>query len=97
MKLKKGIYVRTVDGLILRLNIITFKRGIRAWYYSEGWYPTKTVKESDIVKSSENILDLLEKGDFVNNEAIDDLSNINKDDVRCITPKALISALAIKM
>lgn len=97
MELKKGIYVRTLDGFILRLSILTFNRGQRAWYYNEGWYPEETVKECDIVKSSESILDILEEGDFINGEAIDDLSSVNKDNIRNIISKALLNALAIKV
>ena len=47
--------------------------------------------------SKYGFLDILEEGDFINGEAIDDLSSINKDNIRNIISKALLNALAIKV
>ena len=63
MKLESGMYARTSGGSIFKLGYYNEKE--KRWISVEeyDWYP---VYESSVVKASNNIIDLIEEGDYVN-------------------------------
>ena len=66
MKLEIGMYVRDIKGRIDK--IIGFKGAfIEFEKYLMGGY----IDENDFVKASYNIIDILEKGDYVNGDKIE--------------------------
>lgn len=76
--MKVGDYVRTKNGIIGKIeskNLIGYNDWIiDTLYYNDDeiiddW--TCGIKEYDIIKSSPNIIDLIEAGDYVNGEKID--------------------------
>lgn len=84
MKLKEGMYVRTEEGEISKIEWITVQRWeglkntIEASFYLEN-------KESleyprDNFKASENIIDLIEVGDYVNGEKVTSAEPVDKND-----------------
>ena len=81
--MKAGEYVRTKNGIIGKIEIKNFI-GYNDWiidtlYYNDDeiiddW--TCGVKEYDILKSSPNIIDLIEVGDYVNGEKVTNINGI---------------------
>ena len=81
--MKVGEYVRTKNGIIGKIEIKNFI-GYNDWiidtlYYNDDeiiddW--TCGVKEYDILKSSPNIIDLIEVGDYVNGEKVTNINGI---------------------
>ena len=81
--MKVGKYVRTKNGIIGKIEIKNFI-GYNDWiidtlYYNDDeiiddW--TCGVKEYDILKSSPNIIDLIEVGDYVNGEKVTNINGI---------------------
>ena len=79
-------YVRTKNGIIGRIESKNFI-GYNDWiidtlYYNDDeiiddW--TCGIKEYDVIKSSPNIIDLIEVGDYVNGSKVVDISIIGKD------------------
>ena len=72
--MKIGDYVRTHKGIIGKIKAIDNQTELedlylvkRRWYYKE-----------DIIKSSPNIIDLIEVGDYVNGNRVDFTNNNNK-------------------
>ena len=67
MKLEVGMYVRTKGGFIDK--IISFKSTISNDYVEleDEYYANK----KDILKASNNIIDLIEVGDYVNGELVE--------------------------
>ena len=71
--MKVGNYIRSKDGKINKIIQAEYEAPCNAkhqFYYlidnlEEIWYP-----ENEITKSSPNILDLIQKGDYVNGEKI---------------------------
>ena len=57
MKLEVGMYVRTING---KIWIITSQKAISG-------------HRKDIIKASYNIIDLIEVGDYVNNERVEEI------------------------
>ena len=66
-EIKVEEYVRMIDGTIAKI-VTTDKdrRLVLDRYYAGGRYLTEIEVKNDIVKHSENIIDLIERGDFVN-------------------------------
>lgn len=69
MKLEVGMYVRTKGGFIDK--IISFKSTISNDYLELDDEYYANIK--DILKASYNIIDLIEEGDYVNDEKIVDI------------------------
>ena len=67
--MKSGDYVRTNDGVIGKITkIVTDHIFYVQFYNNEPW---KTdVEEAGIIKSSPNMIDLIEVGDYVNGEKV---------------------------
>ncbi len=61
--LESEMYVRTNSGYIYKLSY--YDEDTKRWICNEeyDWYP---VYESSVVKASNNIIDLIEVGDYVN-------------------------------
>lgn len=70
MEIKVGEYVRTKEGVIGKITkVVTNSIFYVQFYDNEPW---KTdIEEAGIVKSSPNIIDLIEVGDYVNGYLID--------------------------
>ena len=69
--MKVGDYVRTKKGIIGKIKAIDNQTELedlylvkRKWYYKE-----------NIIKSSPNIIDLIEVGDYVNGVKVDEIKN----------------------
>lgn len=83
-ELKEGMYVRTLKGIA---KIIGKNDDVRFHYplayicdrYLEINDDTEYLYEEDIIKSSYNIIDLIEKGDYVNGFKIDDITEKDED------------------
>ena len=73
MKLEVGMYVRDIKGRIDKIigfkgALIEFEKDLMGGY----------IDCNDFIKASFNIIDLIEKGDYINGEKIDYIS-ISKD------------------
>ena len=72
-KLEPNMYVRTKDGIILKVNDIediytTDNIFVGMCIYdNEGYF----INDVEITKASHNIIDLIEVGDYVNGEKVD--------------------------
>ena len=69
-----GEYIRTTDGYIRKIKIINTDK-IAITYYGKiildkPYKNSKAVKESKIKAHSKNIIDLIEVGDYVNEEYV---------------------------
>ena len=76
MKLEEGMYVRTKDGDVFILDKIEDNHLIPRYVYIP-----YIIIEADVKKTSHNIIDLIEVGDYVNGyivDQIDDFSNSYK-------------------
>ena len=70
-----GEYVRTKKGEIMKVTSIPVEVDGKITYQTDkGWVEL----ECDIVKHSENIIDLIEEGDFVNKELVYQCNNKEK-------------------
>ncbi len=75
MKLEVGMYVRTKWGYICKLINIndfrepSFKYGVEANYLRDVMF----IGDEDIAKASHNIIDLIEVGDYVNGERVEEI------------------------
>lgn len=67
MKLEVGMYVRTIGG-IERLK----KENDNGWFFEKSMIIKPDNIEKYIIKASHNIIDLIEKNDFVNNRRVTD-------------------------
>ena len=93
MKLKVGMYVRTING---KIWIITSQKAISG-------------HRKDIIKASYNIIDLIEVGDYVNGwkvlywtdgtKIIDDgyTTDLNKVDIKSIVTKEQFEQMSYKV
>ena len=79
-KLEPNMYIRTKWGYICKIiNINDFrepnmKYGVEANYLKDVMF----IGDDDIIKASYNIIDILEKGDYVNGNKVDFTNNNNK-------------------
>lgn len=69
MKLEVGMYVRTNNGIIEKLTNKTMLNGKNGHYFTRKDRDECYAKE-DILKSSFNLIDLIEVGDYVNGKLI---------------------------
>ena len=70
MKLEVGMYVRTKRG-IRKIDHINPRKTINMFYYKlNDDYEYGVFGLKDIIKASHNIIDLIEKGDYVNGEKV---------------------------
>ena len=75
MKIEVGQFVRLKSGYICKIiNINDFrepsmKYGVEANYLKDVMF----IGDDDIVKASYNIIDILEEGDYVNNERVEEI------------------------
>lgn len=87
-EIQVGEYVRTTSGFIAKCiekneYNLEFDDSIRK-SYSELWshlYPN----ENDVLKHSFNLIDLIEKGDYVNGDKVVDVGGAWKDNLETIT------------
>ena len=88
MKLKEGMYVRTKDGVIAKVEQIIDDEihfDIKP-IFSDGeclgyrWFYVR-----DVIKASNNIIDLIEVGDYVNGSEVvfKDFNNLNEECLEC--------------
>ena len=80
--MKVGDYVRTEDG---EIGIIIecpngFEKNYGKWFWFDNQYVQRPLRREQIDKSSPNIFDLIEVGDYVNGYKVDD---IRKDLIYC--------------
>ena len=68
MKLEAGMYVRTIGG-IERLK----KENDNGWFFEKSMIIKPDNIEKYIIKASHNIIDLIEKGDYVNGELVESI------------------------
>ena len=77
--MKVGDYVRTKDGFIGKLKYIdTIEEGYNHYHFEKSLIEKY---DRDIKKSSPNIIDLIEVGDYVNGHRIIDIA---KDQIRAL-------------
>lgn len=114
MKLKVGDYVRLTRCRGIR-KIKEYEENINCCIFDEPvldrWGETKTfhiLSEEDVVKSSSNIIDLIEVGDFVNGYRVDGLKgnvleccdgafNYHNKDIKSIVTKEQIESMEYKV
>lgn len=75
-EIKVNEYVRMIDGLIAK--IVTKDKDdhfILDRYYAGGRHLTEIEVKNDIVKHSNNLIDIIEEGDYVNGEIVDKIFN----------------------
>ena len=79
MKLEVGTYVRTKDGIIAKTKTEHYEDGDSelgyfdyVYYKTDNYYNDDTlyIFEEDIIKTSHNIIDLIEVGDYVNGRKV---------------------------
>ena len=79
MKLEEGMYVRTEKGNISKIKFIThvvfFKNEIKSATICLENGETIRMYYGDIIKSSHNIIDLIEVGDYVNGVMVESMNN----------------------
>ena len=71
--MKVGDYVRTRDGFIGKINNIKKDERIHLYQdsiYTDNYKWLDLVLEESIIKSSPNIIDLIEVGDYVNGDRV---------------------------
>ena len=77
MELKEGMYVRTDEGEISKIEWFTFQRweGLDNTVEASFWLENKERLEypRDNFKASNNIIDLIEEGDYVNGYYVEDV------------------------
>jgi hypothetical protein len=88
-KLSIGMYVRTKEGIIGKYNIIKEFENVPTF---NGFYETKETEREyvddkpfrnyDIKKSSFNLIDLIEVGDYVNGWLVYEVQIIDNDEER---------------
>ena len=75
MELKEGMYVRTKSGEIGKLEELycqdSYEHSVRMKI--NGYYDSYLLKEIDFEKASNNIIDLIEVGDYVNGFRVDEV------------------------
>lgn len=84
MELKEGMYVRTEEGEISKIKWITLQR----WQGLENTIEASFILENnetleyprDNFKASNDIIDLIEVGDYVNGEKVTSAEPIDKSD-----------------
>ena len=80
MKLEVGQFARLKSGYICKIIDINdfrepnMKYGVEANYLKDVMF----IGDDDVVKASYNIIDILEKGDYVNGNKVDFTNNNNK-------------------
>ena len=83
LELKENMYIRTKDGIIAKVDYIDndtifFDKDLHRTYGDSIDFLEKDNLER-IVKASYNIIDILKKGDYVNESKVIDISIIGKD------------------
>ena len=68
MKLEAGMYVRTKEGLIFKIEKYLKRKDNIQLFYKD--CKVKIIKNIDEIKASNNIIDLIEVGDYVNGECV---------------------------
>lgn len=78
MEIKVGDFIRTTDGYIRKIDNINTDKNIitrRGKYILDMSYKnSQSVAESKIVKHSQNIIDIIECGDYVNGSKVIDIA-----------------------
>ena len=71
-EIKVGWYVRTKDGYILKIvNINEFREPSLKYGVETNYLPdVMFIGDEDIIKSSSNIIDLIQVGDYVNSKKV---------------------------
>ena len=77
MKLKEGMYVRTKKGKIGK--IVDINLGQEQERYILDSSNVYIYDKEDIIKASNNIIDLIEVGDYVNGYPVDYITNLGKE------------------
>ena len=113
MKLEPNMYVRTKDGIILKVNDIediytTDNIFVGMCIYdNEGHF----INDVEITKASHNIIDILEVGDYVNGCKVHNIANcltiilnneeniswINPSDIKSIVTKEQFSSIEYRL
>ena len=87
MELKEGMYVRTNDRGIHKISRINNNKTV--WKYicdyrpsedRDGTYTYGIYKSEEIIKASNNIIDLIEVGDYVNGFIVLDIRTDNENE-----------------
>ena len=79
--MKVGDYVRTEDGFIGKITTIENNERVHLFeksIYTDNYEYLDLVLEESIAKSSPNIIDLIEVGDYVNGRIVDDYIYLDK-------------------
>lgn len=77
---EEGEYIRTEKGTIAKLEDIEFDllfSTTDSKYLYKHWINSNSCHLEKIIKSSRNIIDLIEVGDYVNGHLVIDTDNIN--------------------
>ena len=74
MEIQVGEYIRTLDGI---KKIVKINEGKLSTYYGKyivfpEYKNSKSINVKNIIKHSFNIIDLIEKGDFVNGQRVEE-------------------------
>ena len=80
-KLEVGMYVRTKAGLIFKIEKYLNRENNIQLFYKE--CKVKTIKNIDEIKTSYNIIDLIEVGDYVNGSKLSSIDYAEDRDGNC--------------
>ena len=103
-KIEAGMYVRTKAGLIFKIEKYLNRENNIQLFYKE--CKVKTIKNIDEIKTSHNIIDLIEVGDYVNGYLIikkettlltKQLSGIEPSDIKSILTKEQFKSMEYKV
>ena len=95
LELKENMYVRTKDGYIARLNKINktdryteYEFDNKISYDYDGFFHSiveDCIDDIEIIKTSHNIIDLIEVGDYINGVQVIDkeIDNLNEKYLQC--------------
>ena len=93
MKLEVGMYVRTLDGEIIKVNSYNPQENNPLWETLNGQVRMK----GQISKASNNIIELIEVGDYVNGSLIIEIRDKTDDNIRrVVTERSAMYSIAIR-
>lgn len=81
MEIEVGEFVRTKSNGIKKVDIIFENKTVNRYGYETGsdwdgkWY--SYIKTTDIVKHSKQLIDLIEEGDYVNGERVENILQVS--------------------
>lgn len=78
MELKEGMYVRTKNGEIAKV-VANSSYWVNIDKFKKDGMTLRTIRKIDILKASNNIIDLIEVGDYVNGVLVESIYSKEED------------------